>query len=599
MLLKLSMKGIKSRLRDYIILFFGLVIASAIFYMFEAIATNKDFLESNSPISATVQIFQFGSSLLSIVTFFYILYANSFLMTIRQKDYALFLMLGAKVRKIAQMIFIETFMIGLIATLLGSVIGVSLTQLVSKLLTNQLGLTLSHFSAFNLHGLLITLVFFMILFLLAAILNALSIAKKPILTLLRINATPNRLTFNKKFLLLKAILGIGLIAIGYYITTDIYRFKQLGILISLIATMVGTYLIFNSVLIFLLTWLKKMDSISLKQLTNFTLSQLSFRIREYTQMLSMVTILLALSLGALTVGLSFNHLSLESSEGTSRYDLVLNNSQKMNQTNVNDLKPTLNVTYSQKENKDCIYYINEEFDRHPLLVNNREDNKKVKKIALASQGIKKIKNQQFLKDLELPNQKEKQIKLVSQSSFNQLPFKISKLQVIQVKNFEEKTTKIRKLATQNKQLNLSYDQMNNMPTEQKIEVYDTMKGLYSGFIFMGFFLGIAFLTMLASCLMFKILSGATSDIIRYNMLKKIGARQYLLKQSITKEIAVLFLAPGSLGVIHVLFGLQLFNSLLNPYQGIWLPFSIFFILYFLYFILTVWLYQSIVLKNEK
>ena len=47
--------------------------------------------------------------LLGIITFAYILYANSFLMTMRQKDYAMFMMLGAKGRKIAQMIFIETF----------------------------------------------------------------------------------------------------------------------------------------------------------------------------------------------------------------------------------------------------------------------------------------------------------------------------------------------------------------------------------------------------------------------------------------------------------------------------------------------------------
>ncbi|MBK5514820.1 hypothetical protein JFT70_07070 [Bacillus sp. TH11] len=47
-------------------------------------------------------------------------------------------------------------------------------------------------------------------------------------------------------------------------------------------------------------------------------------------------------------------------------------------------------------------------------------------------------------------------------------------------------------------------------------------------IFMGFFLGIAFLAMMASCLMFKILSGASKDIMRYQMLRKIGVRQELL-----------------------------------------------------------------------
>ncbi|EME7170191.1 hypothetical protein OUS01_002669 [Enterococcus faecium] len=43
----------------------------------------------------------------------------------------------------------------------------------------------------------------------------------------------------------------------------------------------------------------------------------------------------------------------------------------------------------------------------------------------------------------------------------------------------------------------------------------------------------------------------------------------LLKQSIRKEVGVLFLAPGILGVVHVLFGLQMFGLFMqNPYKNI-------------------------------
>ncbi|EGP4932592.1 ABC transporter permease, partial [Enterococcus faecium] len=124
--------------------------------------------------------------------------------------------------------------------------------------------------------------------------------------------------------------------------------------------------------------------------------------------------------------------------------------------------------------------------------------------------------------------------------------------------------------------------------------------IFSGFEFMGFFLGIAFLTMLASCLMFKILSGANSDIQRYTMLKKIGTRTSLLKKSIRKEIGVLFLVPGILGMIHVLFGLQMFTTLMiDPYHNLWLPFGIFIALYAIYYMVTIWLYTNIVLESNK
>ncbi len=196
MLWKLSLTGIKSRLRDYIVLFSGLVMASAIFYMFESMASNKDFLTHNSSLSMTVIIFQIGSVLLGIITFVYILYANSFLMTMRQKDYAMFMMLGAKGRKIAQMIFSETFIVGIVATVVGSVLGVGLTSIVQKLLVDQLNVTITHFSPLNLKGLIITFIFFAILFLLAAFVNAFSIVKKPILTLdtCRSNTNQNETT---------------------------------------------------------------------------------------------------------------------------------------------------------------------------------------------------------------------------------------------------------------------------------------------------------------------------------------------------------------------------------------------------------------------
>lgn len=134
----------------------------------------------------------------------------------------------------------------------------------------------------------------------------------------------------------------------------------------------------------------------------------------------------------------------------------------------------------------------------------------------------------------------------------------------------------------------------------KYDAYQMMNGLLSGFEFMGFFLGVAFLAMLASCLMFKILSGAASDRLRYRMLDKIGTRQRLLRSAIAKEIGVLFLLPGVVGVIHVLFGLQMFTTtslLPNAYHDLWLPFLIFLVLYGLYYLLTVKLYQSIVLKK--
>jgi putative ABC transport system permease protein len=574
--------------------------ASAIFYMFESMASNEAFLKSNSIISMVVFIFRFGSVLLGIITFAYILYANSFLMAMRQKDYAMFMMLGAKGRKIAQMIFIETFLVGIAATAVGSLLGIGLASGVNTLLVNQLNLQISHYAAFNLQALVVTLAFFSILFLIAAIFNARAIAKKSILALLRETSTPAQVKQRPFMLFLQTVLGICSLAVGYYMMSDLMKFQLVGIGVALVTIILGTYLVFRSVIITILSLLKRTDAIALKRLNNFTLSQLSFRIRDYTQMLSMVAMLFALALGALTVGLGFKNEIPIMAKSVAPYDLYLNNAQNASDEKVAALKPTLDVTYSLKETDDTLYYNKDQFNKNNLFstsTNQLSIDVTYNKLS-GDQLAKDITAQDQLRSYLLPEQRGKEIQVVDQTAFDTINAPESSLRMVQVKDFQASYDALHELAQTNQETNTTETADTNF--SQRVFVYDTYNGLFSGFEFMGFFLGIAFLTMLASCLMFKILSGANSDIQRYTMLKKIGTRTSLLKGSIRKEIGVLFLVPGILGMIHVLFGLQMFTTLMiDPYHDLWLPFGIFIALYAIYYVVTIWLYTNIVLRPNK
>ena len=602
MLVKLSLTGVKSRLRDYLVLFSGLVMAAAIFYMFQSMASNETFLESNSFISSIVIIFYFGTVLLSIITLVYIFYANSFLMAMRQKDYGMFMMLGAKTGKIAQMIFVETFFIGILATLCGSVLGLGLSSVVNHLLTTKLDIQVQHFSPVNGKAFLVTVIFFAVLFLIAAVANASSIAKKPLLTLLRENSTPVQVKRRKIGLLFEAIVGVILLGLGYVMMDMLMTLQIFGIAGALVTIVLGTYFVFHSVIVFILSLLKKVDSIALKQLNNFTLSQLSFRMQEYTRILSMVAMLVALALGALTVGLGFRNEIPKMADAVAPYDLVLNNAQKFDQQKVADLQPTSDVKYQFKEDADHIYYVTDEFNQQPIASVEYQPNGKTAIKTYTGQEMQdNVTAQDAIRGVELPDQQGKEIHLVSAADFAGINLPVGQLQVIQVKDFQDQLKPIQALAKENEQINPSAVGIEGMGMSgQKASAYDMYNILFSGLEFMGFFLGLAFLTMLASCLMFKILSGAHSDVQRYRMLSKIGTRQALLKQSIRREIGVLFLGPGLLGMIHVLFGLQMFSAFLSePYHQLWVPFGIFFLLYFIYYVVTVWMYRHLVLEQQE
>jgi putative ABC transport system permease protein len=133
----------------------------------------------------------------------------------------------------------------------------------------------------------------------------------------------------------------------------------------------------------------------------------------------------------------------------------------------------------------------------------------------------------------------------------------------------------------------------------KYQTYKWNQSFSSGLMFMGFFVGIAFLAMMASCLMFKVLSGASKDLTRYQMLRKIGVRRELLTHSIYKELFFVFLVPAIVGIVHVLVGMNMFSPLLiDPYFRIWLPLVIFVVIYSMYYLITVQLYKGIVLPKK-
>lgn len=159
MLLKLSLSGMKSKRKEYIILFMGLIMSIAIFYMFETLAINKSFLEGSTPYEFMGIVFHAGTVLLAIITVVYILYANAFLLTLRQKEYGMYMMLGAKKNKIAQFMFIETIVIAAITLVVGILIGTGLAKGVSTLLMSRLGLEGGNFEALYPQSLLITVLF--------------------------------------------------------------------------------------------------------------------------------------------------------------------------------------------------------------------------------------------------------------------------------------------------------------------------------------------------------------------------------------------------------------------------------------------------------
>ncbi len=275
-----------------------------------------------------------------------------------------------------------------------------------------------------------------------------------------------------------------------------------------------------------------------------------------------------------------------------------------------------------------VYYVKEDLEKNPLLIENEQkDGDKLIRTSeeLPLNSVLDEKTQHEPNMIKMPQNWKavlgiivpeyvyldlnRPIKIVDQKTYDTISGKENIALV-------GKSDKYLKYVKEWKQLNelqlIKYEKLVNeleetvgngkslMLESTKHYYYTLYSGFVNGILFMAFFLGIAFLTMMASCLMFKILSGASSDITRYQMLRKIGVRRELLTKSIYKELFLVFLFPAIVGIAHVLVGMNIFaDFLVNPYLNIWIPIFVFIIIYGGYYFITVQLYKRIVLPNES
>lgn len=600
MLGKLSLLGLKSHFKDYAVLFSGLTLAAAIFYMFLTLAINPAFLRG--AVSLTYQttsfVFSFGIVLLALITLIYLIYANSFLLSMRKRDYGLYLMLGARNRRIGILIFLETLIVGLMATILGIIIGIVLTQLVAHLLISQLGLLIHHFIGFYGPAVLGTALFFIVLFLLAAFWNTYKLTKTPVLTLLHEDQKPVRLRTYKVWYGLEAVLGLGLLAAGYWAMAN-YRLLMLNsIPLALVTIVLGSYFIFSALFTGIIDFLRNKPNFAYHGLRLFTLGQLKFRIGAYNRILTVVSLLFALALGAITVGLNFNHLTDESVQAQ-YYDAVLPVKTPAVKQELRKLSVRRQDSFTYKLKDHHIYVSSAEIKGKKLQAQlyhpNSNQFAEYKTITLTPKQINNPRSQQQIYFLGLIPSASGQLKMVNDKKYEQVAAPRKHVYLLTFRDFKRNWRRIKRVQEESLQ-----GQEGWQDYQFKTVNYQGALAMASGFEFMGFFLGLAFLAMLASTLMFKVLSGANSDQPRYRMLAQIGAPPFLLKRSMAQEISVLFALPAVLGVIDVAFGLQFFKSLLpNPYAKIYLPFTIFLILYLLYYCLTVKLYTGLILNQEK
>lgn len=133
-LFDLTIRNVKRNFRLYSIYLLSMIIGVIIQYTFSSLMYNQDITDALQ----NRELFKTGIAIASVVVFmfiiFFILYANSFFMRQRKKEFGMYLLYGLNERQIVRMVFYETLVMGAISLIAGILLGGLLSKLFGMLL---------------------------------------------------------------------------------------------------------------------------------------------------------------------------------------------------------------------------------------------------------------------------------------------------------------------------------------------------------------------------------------------------------------------------------------------------------------------------------
>ena len=259
------------------------------FYMICALTQgteNSEFYGARTAASAL----GLGIWVIAIFGAIFLFYTNSFLMKRRKKELGLYNILGMEKRHIAGVILSETFLTAAICLVMGLALGILFSKVFFLILEHLLGMADVLPFLIPTASIILTAVLFGCIFLVTALYNILQVRLSKPIELLHGGETGEK---EPKAHWLLAILGLGLLGAGYYLSLSITNPMDALMLffVAVVLVILGTYLLFIVGITAMLKLLKKNKSFYYKTRHFTTVSGMLYRMKQNAAGLASICIL--------------------------------------------------------------------------------------------------------------------------------------------------------------------------------------------------------------------------------------------------------------------------------------------------------------------
>lgn len=643
MLSKLAFRNVKRSVRDYIIYIVTVTLAFSFIFAFNIISNSKDVLELASVMDNFKYVMYFVNIFIALVVAFLINYTIKFMFQKRSKEFGTYMILGIPKKKITKMFMLENIILGVISFLISLVLGLVLSLFMSFIIMNIFMLPFEVKMDISLEAILLSVVYFIFIYLVVLILARKRIKKMKIYDLLYLDKQNEKFKKKKKIyrnigFIISLLLGV-LALVIFDKQFVLGEEPSMGVIfLCLILVIISIYGLSFTLADFCLNFMLKRKKIKYNKDNLFVIRTFSSKVKTMSFTLGTLTLLITLTLVALNMSSMLKGMFEYQIDTNAPYDISIFDSkdkfpqyleaiseeytileeftydsyedptnnvkevvdsdydgwkdydQVIKLSDYNELLKLKNMEEVSLKDDEYLLHVTKEYDGH-------KDNDDLKEITLANGVSLKLKEFTSLGYsrwvlgsgyiIVVPDDAVKGLELAE----NHL-----------VVDTKEKTTedfakKLVDLAEPDmcEENDLGYTvcyQLANISVRGQEEANNNGFMTISSFVF--YYVAIIFTTIVGTILAIQALSDSTKYKYRYTVLRKLGVSDDDLSKTIRKQLGIFFIFPViypiiisffSIFSLNKIFQIALYSDLtyLSYFLG---SLGIFFVIYIIYFIAT-------------
>lgn len=570
MFCKLALGNVARSLRDYGVYLLTLTLGVCLFYTFNSLEDQGVMLylaQSGSPMVEVIQnLINIFSVFVAVVLACLIVYANRFLLRRRKRELGTYLLLGLSQGQVSLVLVLETGLVGLASLVLGLGTGVLASLGLSRL-------TLSMFSigaqflqlTFSWKAAGKTALYFGLIFLLVMLLSGVQVSRSRLLDLLQ--GERKNETLRQGPLTWAAVqLGVGILcllaAYGLLLTQGLVIVVSTLCLPMLLLGTVGTLLVFRSLSGFVVRLVQSRPALYYKGLNLFTLRQWLSKVHSTYLAQTVICILLLLAMGITASSMGLNSTLEQATDSQAPFDVTIQN--QCGDVRTLDFDGALKAAGFDTEKelswqRDMLFYYN---DRAVT--------------GLSSSGVISLSDYDALRQRQglsayagpLPASipwSETSTLVTGGVGMDLVVASDEMVQKLEVRRQiwcadfagdEEETEQA------------LLDALDQLPqelltrTDTRLGVYREMMGNKLLALFLGLYLGFTFLLCAAAVLALQQMSQAADSTGRYAILHRLGAEEKMVGRCAVEQVALAFLLPLLLALVHCAVGMKAANDLI-------------------------------------